>query len=496
MPDKSKSDAGKPGLRRSLVLSFAQKYTGFLITLPTIMILSRLLTPAQIGVFSIAMSVVGLIHMLRDFGISDFIVQHPKVEPDVVRSTFTVNLIVAWLLGISLFALSKPLGSFYSEPGLREVLRVLSGNFFLMPFGSTRMALMTRHMQFGRLYVINTVQTLVRGGLAIALAFLGMGYMSLAWAALAAMAASVLASVIVGSAYRMHGLGLSRWRDVTRFGLIRVTGDTVNKAGMRSADIVIGRVLGMTAAGLYSRGYGLVNMFRSNVVGAVNAATFPAFADHHREKTGPDALFLRSLTFLTGVAWPFLLFAAIMAFPIIRIAFGSQWDAAVPLLRWLAVAAMVGTLMFQCSHYFTAIGRVGISTRNQVWLQSIRVVIVVFAAFQGLQAVAAAQVLVYALGVVIFYKSMLAVGGLSIMRILRAVRSSAVVTLTSAIGPVLVYYFLMPRMSTIWLPFVIACVSATGGWILGVYWTGHPLWGEFQHVLSRLWRRWPLHSSA
>src|SRR5699024_6666453 len=81
MSHEQKSDSSKPNLRRSLVLSFAQKYTGFLITLPTIMILSRLLTPAQIGVFSIAMAVTGLIHMLRDFGVSEFIVQHPKIEP-------------------------------------------------------------------------------------------------------------------------------------------------------------------------------------------------------------------------------------------------------------------------------------------------------------------------------------------------------------------------------------------------------------------------------
>src|SRR5699024_5874700 len=135
-----------------------------------------------------------------------------------------------------------------------------------------------------------------------------------------------------------------------------------------------------------------------------------------------------------------------MAFPIMRIAFGPQWDAAVPLLRWLALAAMVGTLIFQCWHYFTAIGHVGIATRNEVWLQSIRVVIVILAAFHGLKAVAAAQVLVYGLAVVIFYRSMLTVGGLSIKRVLLALRPSAVVALTSAVGPASVYYFFTPRV--------------------------------------------------
>ena len=100
--------------------------------------------------------------------------------------------------------------------------------------------------------------------------------------------------------------------------------------GQQSANIVIGRMLGMADAGFYSRGYGPVNMFREKVVAAVKAVAFPAFAAEHRETTMAPQLFLRALVYLTGISWPFFAFAALMAFPMIRIMFGTQWDAAVP----------------------------------------------------------------------------------------------------------------------------------------------------------------------
>jgi O-antigen/teichoic acid export membrane protein len=55
-----------------------------------------------------------------------------------------------------------------------------------------------------------------------------------------------------------------------------------------------------------------------------------------------------------------------MAYPMIRIMFGDQWDAAVPLMRWLCLAAIVGTLIYQCNQFFVAVGRIGAATLVEI----------------------------------------------------------------------------------------------------------------------------------
>lgn len=485
MKGDTKNLTGRLSIRRSLLMSLAQKYTSFLLTLPTIMILSRLLTPAQIGIFSVAMAMLALVHMLRDFGVSQFIVQHATADQGVVRTAFTINLLIAWTLGVGVFVSSDAIGVFYDEPGVARVLRVVSASFFLIPFGSTVRALLRRNMAFGKLYKIQTAESAIRSVAAISLALAGFGYMSLAWASLLSMTGSVVACNFWGATYRVRGVGLAHWREVTRFGIARATGDVAAQIGMRSSDIIIGRVLGMTAAGLYSRGYGLINMFRENVVGAVNAVAFSTFAERHRDKAGPDDAFLRSLTFLTAVSWPFFLFAVLMAFPIMRIMFGSQWDAAIPLMQWLAAAAMVGTLIFQCNYFFTAIGRVGVATRNEVVFQSVRVGIVLVAAYQSIELVAAAQVPVYVIAVGIYYRDLNRIAGISIRRLSQALMPSVLVTVASGLGPMLVYILDRPNADNLWIPLIMAGASAFIGWMIGVYTARHPAAAEITRLINR-----------
>jgi len=383
------------------------------------------------------------------------------------------------------FFSSHAVGVFYREPGVARVLEVVAASFFLIPFGSTIRALLRRNMAFGKLYMIQTTESLIRSTAAITLAFSGFGYMSLAWASLLSMAASVVACGFWGARYRVRGVSLAHWREVTRFGIARATGDVAAQIGMRSSDIIIGRVLGMAAAGLYSRGYGLINMFRENVVGAVNAVAFSTFAERHRGKARPDEAFLQSLTLLTAVSWPFFLFAVLMAFPIMRIMFGSQWDAAVPLLQWLAAAAMVGTLIFQCNYFFTAIGRVGVATRNEVVFQSVRVGIVLVAAYQSIEMVAAAQVLVYVIAVGIYYRDLSRIAQISMSRLAQALVPSVLVTVAAGIGPGSVFILDRPSADNLWTPLLLSGASALVGWVIGVYAVRHPLASEITRLVTR-----------
>jgi O-antigen/teichoic acid export membrane protein len=84
-----------PNIRRSLFLSFAQNYTGMLITIPSIMILARFLTPAETGIFSVAMAVTNLTHVLRDFGVGGYLIQEREITREKIRAAFTIALSTA-----------------------------------------------------------------------------------------------------------------------------------------------------------------------------------------------------------------------------------------------------------------------------------------------------------------------------------------------------------------------------------------------------------------
>lgn len=480
----------KLGIRKALSLSFAQTSISLILSIATIVILSRLLTPAETGVYSVAVGFVALVHMLRDFGVSEFVVQHPSLGKDVIRTAFTMNLIIAWCLAAILSGSSGVIGLFYGDPGVTRVTRVMSLVFVLLPFGTTHMALMKRSFRFDTILKVRLGETVVRGGTTIALAYAGFTYMSMAWGSVAGMAALIIGCEIWGWEYRVSGIGFSQWKRVMHFGWNRTLSDLVTQMGNQSGNIVVGKMFGMAAAGFYSRGYGVVNLFVTNVIGAVGNVAFPAYAREHRETDGAPQLFLRSVVYLTGISWPFFAFCTLMAFPIMRIAFGNQWDAAVPLMRWLCGAAIVGTLTFQCNSFFTAIGRYRDVTRVELQYQLTRIAITIFAAFYSLQAVAAAQVLVYIIAAVLYYRKIVQYESARLYNIVVALLPSGLVTLSSCVVPAAVLY-LWPgsSMRHYISAFAVAAVGGALGWLLAIVLTKHPLLSEIQRGISWIAQR-------
>jgi O-antigen/teichoic acid export membrane protein len=236
---------------------------------------------------------------------------------------------------------------------------------------------------------------------------------------------------------------------------------------------------------MYSRGYGVVNLFRTNIGGAIGSVAFPAFAREHREKGTAPQLFLKSRVYLTGISWPFFSAGIILAFPIIRVLFGNQWDAAVPLMRWLCAAAIIDTLTYQCDVFLVAIGRVRTATRIAVQFQLARAALTIMAAFVSLVAVAAVQVLVYVIGTALYYRELGDFDALSIRSCIKSLIPSVTVTLATCVVPTIVVLWPGFVHGHMVLAFGVAVIGGCIGWLAAVLIIPHPLADELRHLASR-----------
>ncbi|MES1955148.1 lipopolysaccharide biosynthesis protein [Salinisphaera hydrothermalis] len=472
-------------LRVAVVLSSLEQYTNLLITFPSIMLLSRLLTPAQVGVYSVAVTFVNLVHMLRDFGTSEYIVQADRLDTGKPQTAFTITWIIAWTLAAGLFFASPLIAAFFREPGLTDVLRILSITYVLLPIGSTTSSMLVRELQFGIRYKINASQILVQNAATIILAWYGFGYFSPAWGAVAGMLTTVAGCLYWGRRYRIRGVGLAHWREVGDFGLKKTVGSIMNRLGEAAPDFVIGRMLGFSAVGMYSRGFGLVRLFRDNVSAAIGTVAYSALSQRHRDGTGAAELYLRSITFITGLGWPFLGFASLMAFPIIRIFFGDQWDMAVPILHLLSIQVAISLVVMHYQDLLTAIGRVGTATAWVTIWQALTVVTLLVSATYGLVAIAAALIptTFVLVGLVMF--GIARETGIGMRAYLRALAPSALLALTTLAPAAVCRMVYPPADDAVWGPILCAGAAALVGAVVGGLWTRHPLWLEIVQAYRR-----------
>src|SRR3546814_18584224 len=77
-------------IRRSVALSFAQRYSALAIQLGAVVVLARLLTPAEFGTFAVASAVVTLAAVLQDFGVGNYLVQEKSLERRKLETAYSV----------------------------------------------------------------------------------------------------------------------------------------------------------------------------------------------------------------------------------------------------------------------------------------------------------------------------------------------------------------------------------------------------------------------
>jgi O-antigen/teichoic acid export membrane protein len=472
-------------LRKSLILSFLDRYSRIAIRLASMAILARLLTPREYGIFTIGWIIITITQALRDFGVVNFLIQEKNISQQLVRTAFGVSLAIGCVLAVAVVISSGWIAAFYGDAMVRGVLLVLCSNFVLMPFSSIILALMRRDMRFGVIYVINVAGAAANATAAVAFALMGFGAMSLAWGSLASVAtASVLAVMLQHGAFRLRP-SLKEWRRVMSYGVFSTGGSLVASLGAQVPQLIIGRVLSLGSVGIYGRADSLVSMFDELVATSIWPVAISAIAQWHRTQTDIKNGFLRAIGVMTAIAWPFYAFIGLMAFPIVHILFGPEWDKSVPIARILCLSGALLSLSNLNGAVFQGRGEVKKSLWLQFIVQPFTFAFVAPAAFVNLPLVALAIVAASAIKVFVSYRFINPMIGITPADIAQATVKTLAITACSVVGPLLVLGLFQIDSKHIWLPTALAAMGAAAGWIAGVTMTRHPVGAEIRAMMRQ-----------
>ena len=92
-------------LRRSLLITFLSTNFATAVGFGVVVVLSRLLTPAEVGIFSIAVVFVNITAVFRDFGISNYLRQKKVLSRETMRSALGLLITTGWSLALLLYLL-------------------------------------------------------------------------------------------------------------------------------------------------------------------------------------------------------------------------------------------------------------------------------------------------------------------------------------------------------------------------------------------------------
>lgn len=477
-----------PAVRASLASAFASSHFGLLLQLALTAYVARVLTPEQTGVFAVASVFMALAVGWRDFGVAEYLIQRVDVTPAVLQASMAVNFAASWVLALLLLLLAPFAAHFFGSSDLAWIMVIQSLNLLLIPFGAVTLAWFRREMMARPLFMSQVLSNVVQTAVTAAGVAMGWGVYALAWGGVAGVLATVLTAQAFRPAWFPRRPSWQGATEVIHFGRYASGVFVAQQLGRGAPDLLVGRIEGLSAAGMFSRANGVVELFNRLVVQAVQPVCMPYLAHSHRQDGAMAPGLLRATVLLTGLGWPCLALLALAAYPAVRLMYGPQWLDAVPVAQILCAAAAVELAYRLTDETLFALG----DARRAQWLlvqvHGLRAIGVLCGLVMGsgLDGAACGLLLAACLGAVVSQRAMAQRVGVRAAELWSALAPSAGLALLTA-APVLLLQVLWP----VGEPHVFrwglaASALAVGAWMIAARALSHPVWNELCTAWNKL----------
>lgn len=479
------------GTRRALGVTTVAQMITFALNLLNVIVVARLLTPAEIGVFSVAVAFQGIVHVFREFGVTQYLVQAKSVDDENFRAAFSLTLMFSWAIALFLFLGAGPLADFYSHEGVASVLALLAVNFLLIPFGTPSLGMLRRELRFESIAVIRISNTSAATIVTITSAWLGESYLSMAWGAIAGQLANLIAIAIA----RPQGLlmlpTLKGVSSILRFGSISSAATLIQELGRSAPDLIIGRTLGFASVAFFSRAVGLRDMLLGQLVAVVNGVHFPTFAQAIRKGADAAQMYSKATNYLVAITIPFLGLLAFLAEPLILFFFGDQWLVSAPLATLLCLFAIITAPYALASLSLIAGGHVSSVLKLECVVQAARIAVLLTSIWLPLEKVVPLLGIVAVVEAGAYHYWLRRHFGISFTEMRKGIFAAAVLAPFTLVGPVLISMTTIADTGAAHLLFIylaLASLAALVGWVAGLFVLKHPLRDELINLLNTVRR--------
>lgn len=349
------------GLTRIVVRGVGVAGGGYLatqvLTIAAYLVLARLITPTEVGEFA-AGSLIVIGALFAESGmLAALIHRRDRVEEaaaTAVIATITAGVIFA-LVGL---AVSPLIGLFFDSRTVGLVAATLSGYVLVRQAAVVPEALLQRRFSFLRRLVAEPASVVAFGVTAITTAAYGLGVWALVAGTYAAVVTQAAAAwALVGWRPDLRLASFALWRELVGYGRHITVAGLVRVATSETGTIFVGRFLGSATLGQFQYTYRIAQRPLAALVSSVTYVVFPAFARIADDQVRFERAFLRTVRWLSVVAFPVSLILIPLGEPAVVVLFGERWREGGVALTWMFGYTAGWAFVSLAEHVAKSVGR-------------------------------------------------------------------------------------------------------------------------------------------
>lgn len=320
-------------------------------------ILARLLLPSDFGLIGMLAIFIAISNVFIDGGFARALIQKKECSDIDYSTAFVSNIVVSLIIYAILFFSSPWIATFYHEPILTDLTRVLALNFVLGSLNIVQRARLMSNVDFKSLAKIRVASVLVGGIVGVVMAYTGLGVWSLVGQTISATLLQIFVFPFISKWKPSLCFSKESFRNLFGFGSKLMITGVYSVIINNISTICIGRAYRSSQLGFYTRASQFSQLISFTVNDVLGNVTFPVLSHLQDDKDHMVSVYRKVLYLTAMTIFPIMILCTLLAKPIIFILLTEKWLPCVVLMQWLFLARMFTPLSSVNMNILNAVGR-------------------------------------------------------------------------------------------------------------------------------------------
>jgi O-antigen/teichoic acid export membrane protein len=326
----------------------------------SLIILARLLLKSDFGLISAVSVILNLVGILREMGLSAFLIYQKEKIRTTANLIFFLNIISGFIVYLLLFLGAELAASFYQKPIITPLLRTFGLTILMEAYIYTHLTLFAKELQFKKRALAEGLSAFFGFTMAILLAFYKYGVWSLIFGNLGS---SLVNALFVRSCSSFHPkweFDFSLLKKIFRYSHYLVWVDLTNFVSFHLTYFIIGRYLGVEALGIFTMACNLAEWTSVHFIYILSRVAFPIFSKIQDNKSLLKKSYLKMVEYTSFLTVPALAGLFLLASHFVLSLYGERWQGVIVILKILLFRSLFRSIFILITPLLKALGHPGL----------------------------------------------------------------------------------------------------------------------------------------
>lgn len=337
-------------------------------------ILARLLTPDDFGLIGMITVFFAVANVFIQSGFGQAYVQKKEVSNVDANTVFYTNLTISLLLYVVLWFTAPYIASFYDQPELIELTRVMALVIIINAFNIIQESQIKREINFKKKTIVTTIAIIISGSSAIYAAYNGMGYWSLVVMQMGNRFFITTGLWITSKWKPRLEFSIKSFKEMFAFGSWILASGIIQTIFNNIYILAIGKFFPAAQVGFYTKAKDFQRLSVNQVSTAIGVVAFPVFSKMQDNKEQLVSSMRKFLTYSIFIIAPILTTLIVVAEPLVILLLKEKWATMIPYIQLLSIVGILYPLHLTNLQVIGALGKSNLNFNISMIKNSLRIV--------------------------------------------------------------------------------------------------------------------------